>query len=165
MSVTRDIARSYVTPRIVLRARLRGASEVSALAILFVACLLLFVAQTPALQRAALESPAISLAERMGGAFVGWLFIAPFAFYLIAALSRILLRVVGGAGDWFGARMALFWALMCSVPLWLLCGLLAGFVGPRAIVTSTVGVGASLALLIIWIAGLIETQFSKKDAS
>ena len=40
--------------------------------------------------------------------------------YLVAGLSHLIARLVGGRGDWYRARMALFWSLLASTPLILL---------------------------------------------
>ena len=116
--------------REVLRRKLAGgAREDRALATLFGACLLIFVAQWPGLSRAAHLEPEIPLDARLGGALMAWLFIAPLAAYVIAAVSHAVARLLGGRGSWFGARLALFWALLAASPLWLLNGLVAGLIG------------------------------------
>jgi hypothetical protein len=94
------------------------------------ACLLVFVSQWPVLSRQAYLDPSVPLDARMGGALMAWLFIVPLAAYVMAAASHLLAKVGGGRGTWFGARLALFWALLAASPLWLLNGLVAGFIGP-----------------------------------
>lgn len=158
MSVALDIARTYRAPRRVLRRRAAPPfSEPRALAVLMGACLIMFVAQWPVASRAAWENPAVPLDARLGGALLGWLFIAPLAFYGIGALSHVVARLFRGRGSWYEARMALFWALLASSPLWLLNGLVLGFVGqgPAAAVTGSL---AGLAFLGFWGAGLVEME-------
>ncbi|MFZ5963003.1 YIP1 family protein [Thalassococcus sp. BH17M4-6] len=135
MPVTRDIAATYRGPGAVMRRLLSaGRREDRALAVLMGACLLVFIAQWPVLSRRAhLEE--IELNALLAGALFGWLFIAPLGLYLLAALSHLLARLVGGQGDWYGARLALFWSLLASAPLILLNGLVAGFVGPGPALT------------------------------
>jgi hypothetical protein len=163
MSVTRDIARTYRAPREVLRRRVAGpAREDRALAILMGACIMMFVAQWPLQSRLAFENPDVPLDMRLGGALLGWVFIAPLAFYLLAAVSHLLARLFGGQGRWFDARMALFWALLASTPLWLLNGLVAGFVGPGPELT-IVGAAAGLAFFVFWGAGLWEVETAERD--
>jgi hypothetical protein len=82
-----------------------------------------------------------------------WLFIAPLMFYLIAALSHLVARLFKGNGDWFGARLALFWAFLAASPLMLLNGLTAGFVGPGAALT-LVGFVWFVAFMVIWLVSL-----------
>ncbi|MGV6850008.1 MAG: YIP1 family protein [Marinibacterium sp.] len=130
MAVTSDIAAMYRRPGpVVARLLEMGPREDRALAILMGFCLLGFVAQLPRLSREAHlgDTPLDAL---MGGALMGWLFLAPLLFYLIAALSHLAARAFGGKGTWFGARLALFWALLASAPMMLFYGLLAGFSGP-----------------------------------
>jgi hypothetical protein len=79
------------------------------------------------------------------------------AAYVIAAASRLLARLLGGRGTWFGARLALFWALLAASPLWLLNGLVAGFIGP-GIALNLVGLMAVGAFLLFWGAGLWEAE-------
>lgn len=134
MPVTTDIAATYRSPRAVMRRLLdAGRREDRALAILMGGCALAFVASWPGLQRTALLDPdGPSLEMRIGGALFAWLFVAPLIFYAIAALSHLVLRTVGGKGDYFGARVALFWSFLASTPLLLLCGMVAGLIGDGA---------------------------------
>jgi hypothetical protein len=158
MSVSTDIVRTYRSPRRVVREKLaRGVREDRALATLIGACVLIFVAQWPLLSRQAHLDPSVPLDVRLGGALLGWLFIAPMAAYVFAALSHVLARIFGGAGSWFGARLALFWALLASSPLWLLNGLVAGLIGPGAAL-SAVGFVAICVFLVFWGAGLWEAE-------
>jgi hypothetical protein len=131
MAVTTEIVRSWRAPRRAMRRQLAsGAGEPRALAYLMAACALIFVAQWPRLAREAELDPSVPLEARLGAALLGWLFLAPLFFYALAALSHLAARALGGRGTWFGARLALFWSLLVSVPLWLLSGLTAGFFGP-----------------------------------
>src|SRR5690606_38235617 len=95
----------------------------------------------------------------LGGALMGWLFIMPLALYGLAALSHMVAMLMGGRATWWEARMALFWALLAASPLWLLWGLVAGFIGPGAGL-DIVGLIALGAFLAIWILGLwaVERQ-------
>jgi hypothetical protein len=165
MSVTRDIARTYRAPREVLRRRVAGAPrEDRALAIVMAACALMFVSQWPGLSRLAFEDPSVPLDMRLGGALLGWVFIAPLALYLLAAVVHAIARLFGGRASWYEARMALFWALLASSPLWLLNGLVAGFIGPGPELT-LVGLAALLAFLVFWGAGLWEVETGRGTAT
>ena len=158
MPVTNDILRTYRAPREVIRRKLSGGPrEDRALATLVGACVLIFVAQWPALSRAAHFEPEVPLDARLAGALLAWLFIAPLAAYVMAAVSHVLARLVGGRGSWFGARLALFWALLAASPLWLLNGLVAGLVGPGPAL-NLVGVVAIGAFIVFWGAGLREAE-------
>lgn len=135
----------------------RGASEGQALVLNFSACLVIFIAQWPRLSREAHFDPDIPLEARLGGALMGLLVIAPLLLYAIAALSHLIAKVLGGKGDWLGARIALFWSLLAVSPLWLLQGLVAGFIGP-SLQLNLVGGLLLMAFFYIWISNLIEAE-------
>ena len=129
MPVTSDIAATYRGPGRVMRRLLQaGQREDRALAILMAFCVLVFVAQLPRLSREA-HLTGRDFQTVAGGALMAWVFIAPLALYVLAALSHVVSRAVGGQGTWYGARLALFWSLLASTPLLLLYGLVAGFIG------------------------------------
>lgn len=130
MPVTSDILATYGGPRRVVRRLLvTGPREDRALAILVAACLVVFVAQWPRLAREAHLS-GTELNPLLGGALLGWIFLAPLMLYALAMLTHGLARLLGGQGTAFGARIALFWAFLAASPLILLHGLVAGFIGP-----------------------------------
>jgi hypothetical protein len=158
MAVTLDILKGWRAPRALIRQKLgQGVREDRALAVLMGACLLFFVAQWPRLSREAFLHPEVPLDARMGGALLGWVFIAPLLFYAVGAASHLVAKVLGGKGTWFSARLALFWALLVVSPLVLLNGLVAGFIGdgPGATV---VGVLVLLGFLYLWLSMLIEAE-------
>src|SRR6056297_2821412 len=115
--------------------------EERALVYLLGACLVIFMAQWPRLQREAVLNPdAPPLDAQIGGALFAWMFLMPLVFYLVAALSHIVARLLGGRGTWYRARLALFWTLLAVSPLMMLYGLVAGLVGegPELQVTGAV---------------------------
>lgn len=163
MSVVLDILRTWRTPRQVQRRRLSAAPrEDRALAVLMAACALNFVAQWPRLAREAHLEEGAALDVLMGGALLGWLFIAPLAFYAIAFLTRMALKFAGVRLTGFQSRMALFWALLAAVPAWLLNGLVAGLAGPGPALT-LVGLVAFAAFVVFWMAGLTGAAASAED--
>lgn len=157
MAVTSDIVESWLRPRTVVRRHLgRGQSEAFAFALLFVFLLLAFVAQWPVAAREAHGAGEPSALPRFLALGFAVLATIPF-WYALAAISRLIARMMGGQGSWYGARMALFAALVAISPLMLLQGLAAGMVGPGAgIVGLRVVVG--LGFLYIWISMLIEAE-------
>lgn len=160
MAVTSDILATYRNPRAVMRRHLAGgAREDRALIFLFAACLLIFVAQWPRLSREAYLNPEVPLDARIGAALLGWMFIAPLCLYAIAAASHLVARAFGGRGTFFSARMALFWSLLAAAPLFLLHGLVAGFVGPGAGLRVT-GLGVLAVFLGIWFLSLTTAERS-----
>lgn len=154
MSATRDIVATYRRPGAVLRGLLgQGPREDRALIFLVIGCLLVFVAQTPRLAREAFETEQ-DLGMLMGASLMAWLFIAPLLLYLLAGLTGVIGRVAGAGISAYGARLALFWALLASSPLMLLWGLTSGFIGPGPEQT-LVGVAWCVAFFWFWIAGLV----------
>ncbi len=170
MPVVPDIMASWRRPRAVLARKLaEGPREDRAIATLMGACALIFVAQWPGLAREAhLARVAAemtgtpldqvpSLQALMGSRLFALIFLAPLVFYVLAALSHLVARLLGGKGTGFGARMALFWALLCTTPAMLLQGLVAGFIGAGTAAT-VVGLGVFGAFLYLWINMLIEAE-------
>ena len=156
MTVSTEIFATWRRPRAIFRARLdAGPREDRALAVLMGACLLAFVAQWPALSRAAHLDPSVPLDARIGGALLGSVFLLPLVLYAIAAVSHLVARALGGKGSPFGARLALFWALLSTTPLMLFQGLIAGFIGagPQLL---AVGIVTLAAFLWLWLTLLIE---------
>lgn len=157
MSVSQDIMRSYRWPGQVIREKLaQGPREDRALVYLMLACLLIFVAQWPRLARDAHLSQ-LDLQPMIGAALLGWLFIAPLVFYVIAALQRLVARLFGGKGSGYGARLALFWALLVAAPVWLLFGLVQGFVAEPA-AEAAIGLLLMAVFFLVWIAGIRASE-------
>ncbi|WP_425039326.1 YIP1 family protein [Primorskyibacter sp. S187A] len=157
MGVLNDIAATYRGPRRVLRRLLSaGQREDRALAILMGACTLMFLSQWPPLARQAhLENT--ELQPMIGGALMAWLFVAPLLLYVIAALSRLVAKLFRGQGDHFGARIALFWALLATSPLALLNGLVGGYIGP-GVELQLVGFVWFVCFVWFWLSGMIEAE-------
>lgn len=154
MSVVRDILRAYRAPREVFTRRLGDTiREDRAIAVLMAACLLIFVAQWPRLMRQSMMSDEIPLQALMGGALLGWLFFMPLLAYAIGAVTQLLIKAVGGKSTWFSTRFALFWALLVAAPIWLLWGLVAGYIG-AGLQLQVVGFFALGAFLVHWIINL-----------
>ena len=157
MTISRKILATYRRPRQVIRSILgEGLREDRAIAYLMFACGLIFVAQTPRLAREAhLNESDFNM--QMGATLMAWIIIAPLIFYAIAAIARLIGRLIGGRGSMFGARIALFWALLAASPLILLHGLTAGFVG-EGLELNLVGAIWLLCFLWFWLAGSLEQE-------
>ena len=157
MSVLQDVVQTYRNPRAVFRRRVGdGPREDRALAVLMFACALVFAAQMPRLARQAFETGE-ELNMLMGGALLAWLFIMPLVLYALGTLSHVIARIFGGKGSTYSARFALFWALLCATPLWLLWGLVAGFIGP-SVQLSLVGFVALVVFVLFWSINLREAE-------
>lgn len=158
MSATGDILQSYRHPRVVIRRHLaRGQREDYVLYILLVACGIVFVSRWPELSRTAHLDASIPLSARLWATGLGWIFFAPLFFYALAWISYLIARIVGSWGTAYGARLALFWSLLVVSPIWLLYGLVDGFIGkgPQLTLVGLVLLGA---FFWVWINSLIETQ-------
>lgn len=153
------ILRTWTGPRRVMRAILaQGQREDRALATLLAACAVLFIAQWPLHARAAHLDPSIPLEARIAGALMGAVVLLPVLAYALAAISHLLARAFGGRGAFWQARMVLFWTLLAVSPLMLLHGLVAGFIGPGAVLT-LVQAGVGIGFVLIWAAGLRVAEF------
>lgn len=159
MALTRDILATYRGPGKVVRRLLdMGQRDDRALMFLMLACGIVFVAQLPRLSREA-ELNGQELNMLLGASLMAWLAIAPLLLYILAWLSYLVMWPFGGRRDMFGARLALFWALLAASPVMLLNGLVAGLIGPGPQLQA-VGLIWLVIFLWFWLSGLRETQRS-----
>ena len=157
MSITTDIVESWRRPRAVVRRHLaRGQSEPFAFSLLVAFLVLAFVAQWPGASRAAFEDGNTPVAPRLLAIALALLATIPL-WYGLAAASRLVARVFGGRGSWYGARIALFWSLVAITPLMLLQGMVSGLIGPGPGLTA-VGILAAAGFVIFWALALIEVE-------
>ncbi|MDR0808339.1 MAG: YIP1 family protein [Gemmobacter sp.] len=130
MAVTSDIMESWRRPRAVFRRHLaRGRSEAFAFSLLCVFLLIALISRYPAAARVSALDPKVPVPPQILGTALGLLAAIPLL-YTLAALSHLVARTFGGRGGWYGARMALFWALVTVTPFLLLSGIVAGLIGP-----------------------------------
>jgi hypothetical protein len=157
MAITRNISATYRGPGRVMRQLLAmGPREDRALAYLMAGCLVMFVSQMPKLAREA-HLTGEDLNMLMGASLLAWVFIAPLLLYGIAAFSHLVAKLFRGHGSHYGARLALFWALLASSPLILLHGLVAGFIGPGPQL-QVIGMAWFGVFAWFWISGLIAAE-------
>ncbi len=157
MSLIGNIGATWRGPRRVMARMLEaGEREDRALALVMGGCTGMFLADWPRLARQSFVTGE-DLQMLLGGSLLGLVFILPLFLYLLAALSHLVMRVLGGRGTWFGARLALFWALVAAMPLMLLHGLVAGLIGPGA-AKSAVGLLWLGVFLWFWIGGLMTSE-------
>lgn len=154
-----------------------GVREDRALAILFAACLMIFVGQLPRLQRAntldqqewlatgaKVSDKVASFQAEIAITGFAWLLVWPLLFYMIGGLTHLIARLFGGRGSFYSARLALFWALLASSPAWLFHGLVAGFIGPGPAqqIAGAIVIGS---FLVFWSVGLREAETNPTGAS
>lgn len=157
MSLVPDIVESWRHPaRVVRRHLVRPPSEAFIFTFLFVFLLIAFIAQWPQAARASYLQPEVPLTQRLLAAGLGLMATIPL-WYGLAALSRLVARALGGQGDWYGARVALFWALAVISPAMLLQGLTSGLLG-AGVQAAVVGAAVALAFLILWGLMLVEAE-------
>ena len=164
MAVTNDIVRTWRRPRAVIRDLLnQGTREDRAIAFLMISCFLIFVAQWPRLRRVAegYETspfpPEMNFEGMMTYTFFGAVIILPLMMYGLAALAHIVAKIFGGQGSWYGSRLALFWTLLATSPLFLLYGLVRGLIGagPQALLVGWLG---AVVFVFIWVQSLREAE-------
>lgn len=160
MTVTRNITATYRGPgRVVSSLLSMGQREDRALAYLMAGCAVVFIAQMPRLAREA-HLTGEDLNMMMGATLMAWIFIAPLVLYCVAAVSHLIAKLFKGRGTPYGARLALFWALLAASPLMLLNGLVAGFIGP-GIELQVVGFLWFAFFTWFWLSGLITAERSE----
>lgn len=157
MAVTTDIVQSWRAPRkVMVRHLQRHPTEGFALSLLVAFLLLAFVAQWPAMSRAAFLEPEAPLTQRMTAAGLALLASIPF-WYGLAGLSHLVARQFGGTGSFLQARIALFWALLSIAPVMLLQGMVQGFFGSGPFATGA-GILVLCGFLYLWLNMLIAAE-------
>lgn len=157
MALTQDIVATYGGPAKVMRRQLaQGPREDRALVFLMGACLMVFVSQWPVLARRA-HIEETELNPLLGASLFAWIFMAPLALYLLAWLSHLVAKAMGGKGTAYGARLALFWSLLAASPLMLLNGMVGGFIGAGPALT-LVGFVWFAVFLWFWLVSLREAE-------
>ncbi|OBY27328.1 YIP1 family protein [Leisingera sp. JC1] len=160
MSVTTDIPATYKGPRKVFARLLSmGAREDRLLVFLLAGCVLTFVAQMPKLAREA-HLTGQELNMLLGGSLLALVFIAPLLLYVLALVAHWIARAMGGKGDAYRSRLALFWAFLAASPLMLLNGLVAGFIGAGPALT-LVGILWCAVFFWFWVSGMIQGYWAK----
>ena len=163
MSASTELVATWTAPRAALRRHLaRGVSEPFAFSLLLIFLILAFVGLWPVAAREAFLNNEPSAAPRILAFALAVLALIP-VWYALAALSRLAARAMGGQGSWYGARIALFWALASVGPLLLLQGLVAGMIGPGPALTA-VRVIVGVAFFCLWLILLHESEFGAKPA-
>ncbi|MCT4577395.1 YIP1 family protein [Donghicola sp.] len=146
MSITRDMVATYRNPgQVFTRLSAMGQREDRALFWLIAACGLTFVGQWPKISREAFLNGQ-DFTESLTGPLMAWVFFAPLLFYILAGLLHLVVRIVGGKGKSYGARLALFWGFFASVPLLLLYGLTEGLAPGSGVAI----VGALWLVAFVW---------------
>lgn len=157
MSLVPDIVESWRAPARVTRRHLtRPRSEAFIFTFLITFLLVAFIAQWPVAARLSHLNPEVPLLQRMVAAGLGLLATLPL-WYALAALSRLIAGALGGQGSWYGARLALFWALASITPAMLLMGLATAFLG-QGPQTTVLGAVIAAVFMIRWSVMLRETE-------
>ena len=157
MAFASDIVESWRRPATVVRRHLnRGQSEPFAFTLLLAFLIVAFIAQWPEVARATAPTPEVPMAPHLLGRAMALLATIPL-WYGLAALGHLGARALQGHGSWYGARVALFWALDTVTPLVLLAGLVAGLIGPGRQLTA-VGLATFAAFIGFWLLNLRESE-------
>ena len=125
-SLTTSILQAWKDIRASMRAQMALPKDESRLLFyLFLGCALGFVAGLPqALAQARLIEEEGAVTGVIMGRLFASIFVAPLALYGISALATLITRLMGGNGSFFTGRLALFWAILVSLPVLLLSGAL-----------------------------------------
>jgi hypothetical protein len=157
MALVNDIIESWRAPSRVVRRHLdRPQSEAFVFTFLFVFLLIAFVAQWPVAARLSHFQPEVPVEQRMLAAALGLLATIPL-WYGVAALSRLVARVLGGQGGWYGARVALFWSLASITPAMVLMGMVMSLIGP-GLQATLLGALVAVVFMIRWVIMLKEAE-------
>ena len=135
-----------------------GYGEERLLAYIAIACIMAFIATLPsALQNEAFLDDGQIIPMMAAQRFVALVFFAPLFFYGLSAISHVIaVWCFGGQGNYFRARIALFWTMLLSVPLIFIQSIalyaieLTGALGYKGIITWSF----SLIWLWIWSTGI-----------
>ena len=157
MSALADIVAFHLRPRFVARKRLtETVSEGQAFCYLILACLLLFFIQLPEMLcfvangESHLPFDAVASAQ-----LIGALVFAPLFFYFLSAVAGLAIRVTNRRLAWRDSRVALFWALLASVPSMMVLGLVR-VLTQSAIILWPLSALTGMIFLLFWASGLRE---------
>ena len=99
----------------------------------------------------------MDLQQLMGGALMGWIFMAPLMFYCLALILYWITRPFVKHLTAAQMRVIVFWSLVVAVPVLLLHGLVAGFIGP-SLQKQIIGLLWVLVVLRTCVAGIRSTK-------
>jgi len=151
----KDIARTWVNAAGVLEEKSwKPVHENHLLGYLLMALLVSFALRFPALTRMHAElGTGEPLEAFIAANLVSTMLFGALAAYLLAALSHLTARAVGGRGSWQQARLALFWCMVAFLPFGVLIAILDIFAVP-----DLVDKGVRLIVILLffnaWIRGL-----------
>lgn len=162
MALVAEFVRAWRDPAAVMEPVRQGpVREDRALAMIMAAAAVIFVAGWPQAARQAALDPSVPLQARLGAALLVQVFVVPLLAYGVAGISHLICRAVLRAkGRAYGARVALFRALLTCGPLFLANGLVVGLAGPGSLAATVVGLLVLLAFVYLWIT-LLKKAYSR----
>jgi Na+(H+)/acetate symporter ActP len=156
MSLISDIVAAYRAPRREMRRHIDnviGEEQTLFFAMLFGG--MSFIAQLPDMaKRAHLTDH--NLSDLAAAQLIASVFMMPLLMYGIAAISHVIVARFGGQGDHIGARRALFWAAVVTVPVLLLSALVNTFAPDFRIIGAVI---TSAVFFWQWFSNLRELEF------
>ncbi|TPE53820.1 YIP1 family protein [Amaricoccus solimangrovi] len=158
------MAEAYRRPRAAMAGLIaRGITEGGALALLFIACALGFVASVP---EAARRARALDIEDPVAGAVAAhlfaYLFLAPLLAYALAALAHLVARGFGARGGFFRARVAVFWSVLLGAPLALAMAALRSVAEMAGGLSPALLPLAGLAAFLFWLR-LLAASFAEAE--
>ncbi len=160
MSTSAEIIRAYRGFGASMKRRLEEhPGEERLLMYLVIAILIFFVARVPNLLvlSAAQATDEISSSAIFMTNLAASFFFAPLMLYGVAALSHLLAKLFKGRGTSYGARLALFWALLVISPLALVSTVLQAAFAVDWI-SSALSIGMFLLFTFVWGTCLSESE-------
>ncbi|MCB1366135.1 MAG: hypothetical protein KDK00_00080 [Rhodobacteraceae bacterium] len=153
------ITETWIAPgRVVRRLAATDPGEEKLLGWLMIASLVSFLVRSPQTLHSGLESD--TLAGLFGAQIVAAMLFGPLAFYALAALSHLAIRVSGGKGSGRNARLALFWSAFALQPLVIAVAIL-GWLVPG--LHSTLLLVLGVFFLSIWLRALLAVDGGETD--
>lgn len=155
----RDIAETWIAPgRVVRRLAAANPGEEKLLGWLMMASLVSFLTRSPDILHSGQTGD--TLAGLFGAQFVAAMLAGPLAFYLLAAISHLAMRVSGGKASGKNARLALFWSAFALQPLAVVVAIIGWFLpGLHGLLLAALG----LFFLSVWLRALFAAERVELD--
>jgi len=155
MALLADMAETYVAPARVMRRLLAAQpAERILLGLLMGAILVAFVVRLPGQVAQYQPTQAAPVEGFVAATMVGALIFAPLFMYSLAFLSHLIAKSLGGRGSFYGARLALFWALFALQPVLILTTFATSYLP----LTPVISLIAAAVFFIVWGINLVTAE-------
>lgn len=163
-NLARDILQTYWMPGdVIVRKQAKGVRESQLLAWVMIASLISFFVRLPGLiemhASTGLNEP---LSTLVGATMAATMVFGPLFLYIVAAISHLIARLLGGQGDWQSGRLALFWTVLALQPVVILTEIIQNSV-LNADTKFAVAILSGLYFLWTWLRGLFGAETSTRE--